>query len=118
LWELTHGQVRLVVVVMAVLLLGWIAVLMINLRQFGDDPSAQIAGVMSTLVLVSGMLGIATGDAMIALQFVQETAGEMLHVDLATGARSVAVGVGCTLLSAAAMAWKPVRVKPLIVLNE
>ena len=67
LWELTHVQVRLVVVVMAVLLLGWIAVLMINLQQFGDDPSAQITGVMSTLVLVSGMLGIATGIGMVAV---------------------------------------------------
>ena len=73
-------------------------------------------GLIAAIASVLGVLGVE--GFVVALQFVQETAGEVLHMDLAAGALSVAVGGACTLLSAAAMAWKPVRVRPLIVLNE
>jgi putative ABC transport system permease protein len=73
-------------------------------------------GLIAVIASVLGVLGVE--GFVLGLQSVQETASELLHVNAVTGLVIVMVGVGCTLLSAAAMAWNPIRGRPLIVLGQ
>lgn len=66
-WEITHVQVRLVAVVMALLLLVCLVVLLFNLRQYATESTRQVVSAMSTVVIVAGILGILTGVSMILI---------------------------------------------------
>ena len=71
------------------------------------------------IALIASSTGLLWVEALVlALRFIEEEAGELLHIDLATGSLIVLVGAGLTILTALAAAWQPTRVRPLVVLNR
>jgi putative ABC transport system permease protein len=73
-------------------------------------------GLVAAIASLAGLIGVEL--FVVALQYVQQTAGELLHVDLATGTLIVLMGVGLTLLTVLWVAWRPTGVRPLAVLNR
>jgi len=82
--------------------------------------------VLTTVLIEYGLIAaIAAGAGVLAVelfilvvQVVQETAGQILHVDLLTGLTIVAVTIALCLLTVLAAAWRPTQVRPLVVLNR
>jgi putative ABC transport system permease protein len=73
-------------------------------------------GLVALIASLAGLVGVEL--FVVVLQYVQETAGALLHVDLATGTVIVLMGVGLTLLTVLLVAWHPTQVRPLAVLNR
>jgi len=82
--------------------------------------------VMSTVLLEYGLIALIASIAgvfavelfIVVMQVVQETAGQLLHMDLLTGLAIIATAMGLTLLTVLIAAWGPTRVRPLVILNR
>jgi putative ABC transport system permease protein len=73
-------------------------------------------GLIAFIASLAGALGVEL--FIVILQLVQEAAGELLYVDGFTVMLTVLAGVGITFASALISAWRPTRVRPLVVLNH
>lgn len=73
-------------------------------------------GLIALIASVAGALGVEL--FIVVVQRVQETAGELLNVDLMTAITIVLVGAGLTLFAALVAAWQPSRARPLSILNR
>ena len=82
--------------------------------------------VISTVLLEYGLITLIASIAgvfavelfIVVMQVVQETAGELLHMDLLTGLAIIATTMGLTLLTVLITTWGPTRVRPLVILNR
>lgn len=82
--------------------------------------------VLTTIVLEYGLVALIASAAgvlavqvfVLVLQAVQQMAGELLRTDLGIGALTMLIGVGITLLTALAVAWRPSQVRPQVVLSR
>jgi hypothetical protein len=73
----------------------------------------------SLMALIASVVGVFAVELfVVVVQVVQETAGELLHVDLLTGLSIVALSTGLTLLTVLIAAWAPTKVRPLATLNR
>jgi putative ABC transport system permease protein len=73
----------------------------------------------SLIALVASVVGVFAVELfVVAVQVVQEAAGELLHVDTLIGLSIVAVSTGLTLLTVLISAWRPTKVRPLAILNR
>jgi putative ABC transport system permease protein len=73
-------------------------------------------GLVALIASLAGLAGVEL--LVVVLQYVEQTAGELLHVDPATGTLIVLVGVGLAVLTVLWVAWRPTQVRPLAALNR
>jgi hypothetical protein len=71
-------------------------------------------GLIALIASVTGL--VAVEIFVVAVQVVQETAGDLISVDPLTAVVIVALSTGLILFTALAVAWRPIQVRPLMLL--
>lgn len=82
--------------------------------------------VLRTILLEYGLIALVASVAalfgvelfVLGVQYVQVSAGKLLHVDGSTAILILLTGIGITLLAALGAAWRPTGLRPLVVLNR